>query len=117
VTLAPATVHQVAVSEIWSALSPYVEREQLGIVLMSPADLELLPDTSRNQTYSLRLSGAPPADFVDFEINWWADVIAGAPAGVEHGAVGTAPYQLQRRKARNEEVWSRALAALSRARE
>ena len=43
VTPAPATVHQVAVSEIWSVLSPYVEREGLGIVLVSPADLELLP--------------------------------------------------------------------------
>jgi Uma2 family endonuclease len=45
VTPAPASVHQVAVQELLLLLAPYVEREGLGLTLMSPADLKLLPDS------------------------------------------------------------------------
>ena len=43
VTPAPATIHQVAVSEILVLLAKYLEPEEVGIALAPPADLELLP--------------------------------------------------------------------------
>jgi len=41
VTPAPGTLHQIAVTELWAALSPYVDAEGVGVTLISPADLEL----------------------------------------------------------------------------
>lgn len=41
VTPAPGFVHQIAVTEILLLLGPYVVRENMGITLASPADLEL----------------------------------------------------------------------------
>lgn len=45
VTPAPRTLHQVAVAEIWATLDGYVMREEIGLAVMSPSDLELKPDT------------------------------------------------------------------------
>jgi Uma2 family endonuclease len=45
VTPAPGTLHQIAVGEILVVLSSYVDRENLGVALVSPADLELQPGT------------------------------------------------------------------------
>jgi Uma2 family endonuclease len=45
VTPAPAPVHQVAVSELMALLRAYVLDHDLGVILASPADLELRPGT------------------------------------------------------------------------
>ena len=45
VTPAPGGIHQVAVAEIIAILAPYAEGGGIGIVLPSPADLELKPGT------------------------------------------------------------------------
>jgi Uma2 family endonuclease len=45
VTPAPGSVHQIAVTEFWSTLNAFLERRPLGIVMLSPADLELRPGT------------------------------------------------------------------------
>lgn len=41
VTPSPGTAHQVAVAEILLLLATYVDRENIGVALASPADLEL----------------------------------------------------------------------------
>ena len=43
VTPAPAPRHQVALGWLYDRLSPYVQREHLGTILWSPADIELSP--------------------------------------------------------------------------
>ncbi|MEO7083825.1 MAG: Uma2 family endonuclease [Gemmatimonadaceae bacterium] len=43
VTPSPGVVHQVAVMELLTILIPYVDRNSLGITLVSPADLERQP--------------------------------------------------------------------------
>ena len=43
VTPAPEWVHQAAVFEVARILADYCDRERVGVVLMSPADLELIP--------------------------------------------------------------------------
>jgi len=45
VTPAPGHPHQLAVGELHLLLAPYVEREGLGLTLLSPSDVELRPDT------------------------------------------------------------------------
>ncbi|HEY7233269.1 MAG TPA: Uma2 family endonuclease [Gemmatimonadaceae bacterium] len=45
VTPAPGGVHQVAVVELTRILADYCDRERVGVVLDSPADLELIPGT------------------------------------------------------------------------
>jgi Uma2 family endonuclease len=45
VTPAPGSVHQIAVTELWSTLNAFLERQPLGIAMLSPADLELRPGT------------------------------------------------------------------------
>jgi Uma2 family endonuclease len=45
VTPAPSPMHQIAVLALARLLADYVEAERLGLTLMSPADLELEPDT------------------------------------------------------------------------
>lgn len=40
---APAAIHQIAVFEIAAILREYLEREPIGVVMLSPADLELEP--------------------------------------------------------------------------
>jgi Uma2 family endonuclease len=45
VTPAPSGPHQTAVFDLARLLAVYCERERVGVVFVSPADLELLPDT------------------------------------------------------------------------
>jgi Uma2 family endonuclease len=71
VTPAPATVHQIAVTEIWAVLAPYVERENLGIALVSPADLELrVGHITQPDVFVAPLGTSAPPDYTPS----WADV-------------------------------------------
>ena len=45
VTPAPGSPHQLAVGEIHVLLMAYVDREQVGVTFLSPADLELKEDS------------------------------------------------------------------------
>ena len=45
VTPAPRPIHQRVVQQLHLLLAPYVERSGIGEVLLSPADLELQPET------------------------------------------------------------------------
>lgn len=45
VTPAPANPHQMAVGEVFRIIADYAHRENVGVGYMSPADLELKPDT------------------------------------------------------------------------
>ena len=45
VTNAPTLAHQWAVSELVRLLGNYCERERIGVALVSPADLELAPES------------------------------------------------------------------------
>ncbi len=45
VTPAPTPAHQIAIATLFTRLFEYCERENLGIALMSPADIELAPET------------------------------------------------------------------------
>jgi Uma2 family endonuclease len=44
VTPSPGAPHQIAVSLIWDALHSYVRREGVGMAIVSPADIELVPE-------------------------------------------------------------------------
>lgn len=45
VTPAPGNRHQLAIPELVAVLRSYVDRLELGVVYVSPADLELAPET------------------------------------------------------------------------
>ena len=45
VTPAPGSAHQIAVIELLAVLSAYLERQPVGLALISPANLELRPGT------------------------------------------------------------------------
>ncbi len=45
VTPAPGEIHQVGVAELLVLLAAYVDRERVGVTLMSPADIALHPGT------------------------------------------------------------------------
>ena len=45
VTPAPGIAHQVIVTELWALLDTYLKRNQIGLALVSPSDVELQPDT------------------------------------------------------------------------
>jgi Uma2 family endonuclease len=45
VTPAPGTLHQVAVAEFMILLAGYIDGEDLGVTLASPADIELHPES------------------------------------------------------------------------
>lgn len=45
VTPAPGAAHQIAVGELLGVLDAYLERQPVGLALISPADLELRPGT------------------------------------------------------------------------
>ncbi len=53
------------------------------------------------------------AGFVDFEITWQADVFSGAPQASSAAAFGTQGINFRARKARDEDEWTAALAALT----
>jgi Uma2 family endonuclease len=45
VTPAPEKIHQIGVGEVFLQLAVYVDRERVGVTLLSPSDLELHPGT------------------------------------------------------------------------
>lgn len=45
VTPAPNKPHQLAVTAMVALLAPYCDREALGVALVSPADIELVPES------------------------------------------------------------------------
>jgi Uma2 family endonuclease len=45
VTPAPGSWHQLVVGELFRAIADYIEAEQLGVAMLSPADLELKPES------------------------------------------------------------------------
>jgi hypothetical protein len=53
------------------------------------------------------------AGFVDFEITWRKDVFSGAPQAGSAANFGTLGINFRARKARSEEEWTAAMAALS----
>lgn len=63
VTPAPGGAHQVAVIEIVRLLLPYLERQEIGIALTSPADLELQPETiTQPDVFVMPRNPEPEAD-------------------------------------------------------
>jgi len=53
------------------------------------------------------------AGFVDFEITWRADVVAGAPQASSAASFGTLGISFRARKARTEQELYRAVSALT----
>jgi len=53
------------------------------------------------------------AGFVGFEITWRKDVFSGAPQAGSAANYGTLGINFRARKARSEEEWTAAMAALS----
>jgi hypothetical protein len=53
------------------------------------------------------------AGFVGFEITWRKDVFSGAPQAGSAANFGTLGINFRARKARSEEEWTAAMAALS----
>jgi hypothetical protein len=49
---------------------------------------------------------------VDFEITWRADVFSGAPQASSAAKFGTVGINFRARRARDDDEWQRALAAL-----
>lgn len=45
VTPAPGSPHQLAVGELYLVIAPYIDQQRIGVTFLSPADLELRPDT------------------------------------------------------------------------
>lgn len=62
VTPAPADEHQVAVTEILYLLKTYVDREGIGVALVSPADLRLLAGTIAQPDVFVAPPGVPDPD-------------------------------------------------------
>lgn len=62
VTPAPGNRHQVIVAELLQILGPYVNREGLGVVFTSPADLELKPEhITQPDIFVVPKAKGPPA--------------------------------------------------------
>lgn len=61
VTPAPAPRHQVALAWLYNGLLPYVQRENLGTLLWSPADIELAPDELTQPDLFILPQQPPPA--------------------------------------------------------
>jgi len=73
VTPAPATIHQIAVSEFLALLIPYGQRVQVGIALTSPSDLELRRGSIVQPDLFVAPLGPPAASD---EVLGWSDVTA-----------------------------------------
>ncbi|MGH7622905.1 MAG: Uma2 family endonuclease, partial [Gemmatimonadaceae bacterium] len=69
VTPSPGLSHQAAVGELFALLHAYTSREQIGTTLVSPADLELLPDTILQPDIFV-----VPQDLARLEDPSWRDV-------------------------------------------
>jgi hypothetical protein len=53
------------------------------------------------------------AGFVDFKITWRDEVYEGAPQSSSAAEFGTVGINFQARKAKDDEEWAKALAALT----
>ena len=69
VSPAPRRPHQLAVGELLAVLHPYLARVPVGIVLLSPSDLELKPDTVVQPDVFVVPADTPTAR----EIREWTD--------------------------------------------
>ena len=71
VTPSPGNEHQIAVGAIFVLLDAYLEREQVGVAIMSPADLELRPGTiTQPDVFVVPMDAASSADGA-----WgWSDI-------------------------------------------
>ena len=70
VTPAPRNAHQIAVTELLVVLHPYLERVPVGMVLLSPSDLELKPGTVVQPDIFV-----VPVDSLEAGAPWeWSDV-------------------------------------------
>ena len=67
VTPAPAPRHQVALLWIYDRIAPYVREQQLGYVMLSPADLELAPEEISQPDLFVIPELRPPAQWADFK--------------------------------------------------
>jgi len=70
VTPAPAAIHQIAVLEIASILREYLEHETIGMVMTSPADLEL----ERGSVTQPDVFVVPSATDIEGQRLEWSDV-------------------------------------------
>ena len=71
VTPSPGNEHQIAVGAVFVLLDAYLEREQVGVAIMSPADLELRAGTiTQPDAFVVPAGGASSADGA-----WeWSDI-------------------------------------------
>ena len=69
VTSAPNTPHQWAVGGMFMRVAPFVEQYALGMTFMSPADIELAPETIMQPDVFV-----VPADNIPDEAMSWTDV-------------------------------------------
>ena len=71
VTPSPGNEHQIAVGAIFVLLYTYLAREQVGVAITSPADLELRPGTiTQPDAFVVPVGGASSADGA-----WgWSDI-------------------------------------------
>jgi Uma2 family endonuclease len=68
VTPSPAPPHQVAVSKLMELLIPYVKAERLGVVLTSPSDVELEPESITQPDVFVVPSGTfPETEFASWK--------------------------------------------------
>jgi Uma2 family endonuclease len=65
VTPAPTPRHQLALAWFYDRLSPYVQQQQIGRALWSPADLELAPGELTQPDLFVIPTGRPPANWSD----------------------------------------------------
>lgn len=72
VTNAPSVAHQIAVAELLTRLGSFCEMHQVGLVLASPADLELRPESITQPD----LFVVPTELIPDAEPLRWSDVTA-----------------------------------------
>jgi Uma2 family endonuclease len=63
VTPAPGRPHQLIVTELLAIIKAYVDREEIGVTFVSPADLELAPGTiTQPDVFVVRAGSAAEAD-------------------------------------------------------
>ncbi|MES3033296.1 MAG: Uma2 family endonuclease [Gemmatimonadota bacterium] len=70
VTPAPRGAHQLAAFEIATLLKTYSERERIGLVMLSPSDIGLRPDSITQPDVFVVPFGVAPAD----RVAKWSDI-------------------------------------------
>lgn len=70
VTPAPRGAHQLAAFELATLLKPYLERERIGLVMLSPSDIELRPDSITQPDVFVVPLGIAPAN----RVAEWSDI-------------------------------------------